>query len=131
MTLQGEAVAHRNLVSGSASGLHTHLMTDLSSSILALNPSPTGMLDFSLGKSFTVMPGANCTLSATGGIAGMYPVFLEVITTGTTARTINFSLPIKSQGSLSTGTGTNKRFGLVFFFDGQFYLEMGGRGAAM
>ena len=131
MTLQSEAVAHRSLVSGSASGLHTHLMTDLSSSILALNPSPTGMLDFSLGKSFTVMPGANCTLSATGGVAGMHPVFLEVITTGSTSRTVNFALPIKSQGPLSTGTGTNKRFGMVLFYDGQYYVEMGGRGAAM
>jgi hypothetical protein len=84
-----------------------------------------------LGKSFTLMPGANCALSATGGVAGMCPVFLEVVTTGTTARTINFALPIKAQGSLSTGTGTNKRFGLVFFFDGQFYLEMGARGIGM
>lgn len=95
----------------------------------ALTPGATVAIDATLGDFFTLTPGEDETLNVTGGIQGQR-LFLEVITSGTTSRTLTFGTNFKSTGTLATGTTTAKTFIVAFLHDGTNFVETS-RTAAM
>lgn len=81
---------------------------------------------------FTMTPTGDVTLSATS-VPNLAEITLLVTTSGATSYTITFdSGSFKSQGTLATGTVTDKVFVLKFIGGpAGWFLEIGGRGPAM
>jgi hypothetical protein len=90
----------------------------------ALTPAATVTLASTGGNFFTLTPGEDETINATTvGVQGQL-LFLEVVTSGTTSRTLTFGTNFKSTGTLATGTTSAKTFMLQFLSDGTNYVEV-------
>jgi hypothetical protein len=90
----------------------------------ALTPSATVAITSTVGNFFTLTPGEDETINATTVGAQGQPLFIEVVTSGTTSRTLTFGTNFKSTGTLATGTTTAKTFMLQFLSDGTNYVEV-------
>lgn len=73
----------------------------------------------------TLTPGEDETIAAvtTGAVKGK-TYYIEVVTSGSTSRTITFGSNFKTTGTLATGVTTAKTFLLAFVFDGTNFVEV-------
>lgn len=90
----------------------------------ALTPGATVTINSTLGDFFTLTPGEDETINATTVGAQGQRLFLQVVTSGTTSRTLTFGTNFKSVGTLATGTTTAKTFMVSFISDGTNYVEV-------
>jgi hypothetical protein len=74
------------------------------------------------GSIFQLTPGEDETLTASGFENGER-VFLVVLTSGTTSRTLTFGTGFKSTGTLATGTTSGKYFVLSFVVVNDLLIE--------
>jgi len=79
---------------------------------------------------FTITPAGACTFTTTSFKNGKRVTFM-ILTSGTTARTMTWSIGFKPLSTLSTGTVTAKRFSQTFLCVGNLWIETGARLAAV
>lgn len=81
-------------------------------------------INSALGNFFTLTPAQDATINATTvGLQGQ-PLFVKVLTSGTSSFTLTFGANFKSTGTLATGTTTAKTFMIQFLSDGTNYVEV-------
>jgi hypothetical protein len=71
-------------------------------------------MDCSASNRFTLTPTGDCTINASGIVAGK-KYYLTVLTSGTTSRTLTFGTGFKTTGTLATGTADAKYFVIEFY----------------
>ena len=109
-----------------STGLYLDLLLGV---VTPLTPGAIVPVDFSLGCGFTLTPGEDETLNATGGTAGQRATLI-ITTSGVTPRTLTFGANFKSQGVLVTGAVGGKIFALSFWTpDGTTWYEVCRTGA--
>lgn len=94
-------------------------------------PATTGTITVTMdGKRKTLTPSGACTLNPTGGNPSDLVTFI-ITTSGTTSYVITFGSDFASQGTLTTGTVSGKRFTVTFVKGGGTLWFETGRTVAM
>jgi len=94
-----------------------------SSTSTAITASATPAINAALGNVFTLTPGEDETISITGMTAGQ-PIYLIILTSGSSSRTLTFGTGFKTTGTLATGTSSGKYFIMSFISDGTNVYEV-------
>ena len=87
----------------------------------ALTPSVTVIVNWTGVKIFTLAPGEDETLTASGtGDMGT----IIITASGSVSRTLTFGTGFRSSGTISTGTTAGRIFTITFAFDGTNWNEV-------
>lgn len=80
----------------------------------ALETTGTIGWDCTASNGYTLTPTGDCTINATGVVAGK-KYYLTVLTSGVTSRTLTFGTGFKTTGTLATGVVSGKYFVMEFY----------------
>ena len=100
---------------------------------MAIKAGATQLVDVgswqALGGFVTATVAADTTLTADAG-AVSHQMTVQIVTSGTSSRTVTFGTGFKTTGTLATGTVSGKSFMVSFISDGGTWIETA-RTAAM
>lgn len=88
-----------------------------------LTPGATPRLDASKGSVHTLTPGEDETITVINAIPGQL-LYLIVLTSGVTSRTLTFGTGFKTTATLATGTTSARYFIMTFISDGTNVYEV-------
>jgi len=93
------------------------------SKLYELTSGSTVKINAAKASVFTLVPGADMTLSAVKGVSGQM-LTLVVTTSGTSTYTLTFGDGFTTTGTLATGAADAKVFTLTFVHNGSGFVEI-------